>query len=258
MTGIAPAPKRKTTSLTLSIGLLNIPVGLYTSTESSSVSRKQFTAEGNPVGSKSFDKVTGEDVERSQISYRYEVEADKFVELTDAEMQAVLSNQKGLAQISGFRPLSQIVDGRFVYDTMMQCRPDTKTAPGSEKAFALLMQAMQDKGVFAHLEIVLRGKTRIAALLPNGRVYLLHFDDEVRQDLPMPTAEFSDAEMAMASQLIDVHMVEKDDVLINEDAKKIHEYAVAKAAGTAEIPVVAETKAAGGDLMALLEASLTK
>jgi non-homologous end joining protein Ku len=48
----------------LKIGLVMAPVGLVSAITEKEVKFSQFTADGHPVGRKTYDKITGEDVAR--------------------------------------------------------------------------------------------------------------------------------------------------------------------------------------------------
>lgn len=258
------APTRKTFSANLGWGLVSIPVAFYTATESNGVKRSEYTTDGHKVGRKPYDKETGEDVAHQDIIKKYEVEPDKVVALSDDEIEQVLQPKNGTAAILEFRPLMEWFDGRYVYNSMVQVRPDkvgtgkNKSQPGA-KPFALLVECMKREKVFALVSLVTRGRTRFMALLPDGRAYLLHFDDEVREDLPMPEAEVTEAEVKMGLALIQSvrGKDDEDPVLLNDDAEKVHAYAVDKLGGKVSEPEATDEPAAPtDDLLAMLQASL--
>lgn len=261
----ASLPSRKTASVTIGWGLVSIPVGLYAATSENRVSFKEFCADGHPVGRKMYDKETGEDVDRGEIYKMFQTPDGEWVRIDPEEVEAVLQTSKGTASIVQFRPLNEWFDGQFFYTNVYQIRPDkmgsgrNKTDnPAANKAFTLLMEAMAVKRVYGLVEVALRGKTYMAALTPDGRFYLLFFDDEVRQDLPAPEVDISEAELDMATKLIDTNMAVDGEVeLVNHDYEKIVEFAVEKAkkGGKVDLP---EPKPAqsSDDLMAVLQASL--
>jgi len=259
------APSRKTNSFTISWGLVSIPVGMYSGTEDFGIKRNRFTAEGHEVGMKNYDKETGADVEYGDIVMRYRLEDGTTVELSNEEIEAVVQPIKGVATVEAFVPLAHLVAGTYVPDSLAQVRPadrknGTKTVadPAAQKAFTLFMRAMQEEGVFALVDVVLSGKPRKAAILPDGRMFTLKFDQEIRLDRPMPAVDVTDAELQMGRQLISVLRTEEPPALADESTEKVHAYAVAKAAaGDAfEAPKPEEAPVASDDLMAALQASL--
>lgn len=263
--GIVPAaaPNRSTGSFTLGWGLVSIPVSLYSGTEEVGVKRNRYTAVGNPVGMKNYDKVTGEDVEFADIVMRFDVGDGRTVALSDDEIEAIVQPIAGLAEVEAFYPLAHLVAGTYVPETLYQVRPakvkgskGSVPNPGAEKAFALLLTAMAAEGVFALVNVTLRGKPKYAALLPDGRFLILKFDGEVREPAPIAAVALSDAEISMGRQLISALKEDTPKVLEDDASAKIVAYALAKAEGTAEAPVVVEAQAPVGDLMAALQASL--
>lgn len=261
----ASPPTRKTASVTIGWGLVSIPVGLFATTSENRVSFSEFCADGHKVGRKSYDKETGEEISRDQIYKMFQTPDGEWVRIDPDEVEAVLQTQKGQATITQFRPLTEWFDGQFLYTNVYQIRPDKVGSgrskaenPAANKAFTLLMEAMATKRVYGLVEVALRGKTYMAALTPDGRFYLLFFDDEVREDLPAPEVDLSERELEMAFQLIDSNMGDGEPQLVNYDHEKITEYATAKAKskdGKVDMPKP-KPAPAEDDLMAVLQASL--
>lgn len=262
----AKAPTRKTFSATIGWGMVSIPVGFFTATEESGISRSQFVRVGeevHPVGNKRYDKVTGDEVAYGDIVKMLDT-GEGLVELSDSEMEQVLQPDNGVASIIEFRPVEEWESGRYVYTSMMQVRPDKvgtgknkKVPASSNKAFALLLESMKSEGVFALVEIVTRGRSRFAAFTAEGRAYFLHYDEEVREELPLPEVELTDKELTMGRKLIKTAKSRKKNPpeLANNDAEKVMKYATDKVKGKAEVPAEAAAEPVD-DLAAMLEASL--
>lgn len=253
-------------NLIVSCGLLAIPVNVYTGLDpANSVPRKTFTKDGHPVGSLSYDKETGQTLEAGAEVVKMVEHAEQLVELTDEEVEAAVGPPvKGTAEIIAFVPLASI--GReYVVETVQQMRPAPIRSgrkkmpnPAGEKAFCLLMKAMETKQVAGLMRIPGRTSTRPAALLPDGRLMLLAWCDRVRQQLPMPEAPVSETELALAEKLIEGVGISTP-VLIDEDAAKIRAYLDVKLKAGKAVPIEQrepEAPKAEVDLADLLAASL--
>lgn len=260
----APAPTRSTGSATIGWGVVSIPVSFYTATESKGVSRKEFTPEGNPVGRQPYDKVTGKTVDYDTVIKKYETADGVLVDLSNDEITSVVQPIAGAMAVEGFLPAAVLGDGTYVVSGMLQVRPslrktgkDKTPDPAAEKAFALLTGAMAKEKVVALVSTALRGKPQYGLLTPDGRLYHVLFDDEVREDLPVPSPEVSKAELDMGRKLIQFGLLDAPPVLENTTVAKVEAYAVAKSTGEAPQIEVVDTPQVD-DLMAALEASLEK
>lgn len=209
----AAPPKRATASATLSFGPLNIPVQLFSSVEDRTnrfVKRSEYTRDGRPVGRAYMVKDTDppEIVNQAEVIRCVEAE-EGLVELTDDEIKACLDLPEKQADILTFLPLHVMGSGRYMPETLMQVRPAKGKQrgsfdPASAKAFTLLMKAMRQEQVFALIQLNLRGQPSFGALLPTGRLYRLLFDDEVREDLPLPDIDVSMDDVDRVRQIMEV------------------------------------------------------
>ena len=106
-TALAPSPQRAYTSFTLSWSLVNIPVSVFTGTESTRVSRKEFieTPTGDiEVGRSPIRKDTGEVVDSADVVRKAEAASGAWVTLSDDEIAEATSTVKGHGEIISFRP----------------------------------------------------------------------------------------------------------------------------------------------------------
>lgn len=260
----AAAPSRSTNSLTLSWGLISIPLSVYTGSEKagSGVVRREFTADGHEVGRQSYDKQTGAPItDTSGVVKKAQASDGTWVELTDDEIAVATGGVvKGLAEIICFVPL-EAVGSEYVVEASNQVRPtqrkvgkEKRPDPAAEKAFGLLTSAMRTKGVAALVKVALRGPAKFMAVTPDGEMHTLAFAETLRQPMEMSQASHSDAELALGLQLIDSVGVDTP-VLTDDATPKVKAYIEAKAAGQA--PQAVEVEAAPVvDLAAALAASL--
>lgn len=251
-------------SYTLTWGLISIPVKLATGTERGTpVPRKQFTPDGHEVGSRDYDKQTGENYE-GPILKKVLASTGAYVELTDAEMEVAIGEAvpPGMMPIVTFVPLETIMK-EYIVEKQDQVRPATRKVgkdrlpdPAADKAFGLLLAAMTERNVAALVTIPRRQAACYGAILPDGRFLYLLFADQVRQEQPMAEPTHSEAELALGLQLIDSVGVDTP-VLADVATAKVWQYIEAKAVGVeVEYAAAPEAPAPTIDLAAALAASL--
>lgn len=271
MTDHALSPKTgHGTAVQISWGLVQIPVRLHIVTDSDRTipSRSTFVKVGDefhPVGYKNYDKITDEVLAAdAEIVKRANVGDDLWAELTDAEIEEHSTLTPGRAEIMSFVPMADVA-AHYVIEKYGTWVPEkmkvgkTKVAdPNASKAAQLLRTAMAERDVAALVMVPTRGGGQFVALFADGRLGWLVYAENVR-NVPLPEpVELTDAEVAMAGQLIDSIGIDTP-VLHDEAGARIREYLVAKAAlpegekvetvAVAKAPVVV-------DLMAALAASV--
>lgn len=233
----APAPSRATNSATLSYGgLLTIPVQLFTSMEDTSkrfIKRSEYLRDGQPVGKTPYIKGTEppEIVDKDDVVRCVETDSG-LVELTDAEIKECFGLPEKQAEITTFLPLHVMGSGHYMPESLMQVRPAKGKQkgtfdPAAATAFTTLMKAMRQEQVFALVRLNLGGRPAFGALLPTGRLYRLLFDDEVREDLPMPDFDVSMDDVERIRQIMDVSP--KPPALTNEYRQLLVTYVDKKA-----------------------------
>lgn len=261
------APQRSSATVNLSLGLVNIPLAVYSGLDDGiKVNRQKFTADGHPVGVLPYDKITGTVLTAAQaadVTTKATASDGTLVALTDAEIEAATGGSTA-SEILAFIPLSSIgVDYHVAAEA--QLRPKKLDAgkkkidsPGVVKAYALLCQAMAARQVAALFQVSLRGSPRWAALTPDGHMLSFHHAEEVRTEYEMPelTSEITDAERDFADKLIDSIGISTP-APVDEFSAKVQAFVDDKAVGVLAEPQVAVVAApAAVDLMALLGASI--
>lgn len=279
----ANAPSRSTGTVPLNIGLITIHLALYSGTEDSATRRSSYVEVEvpdtvdpkktvkvlHPVGVKNYDKVSGNDVEKSDIIKCAESSDGTLVPVTDDELQQFMSDN-GNTEFVGFLDRDAYL-ASYVPEKRYQVRPaKLKVAGKSQKGespfakpYALILDAMRTENKVALVKFTQRGTPKFFALLPDGSFVSLLFDEEVRADLPLPVAEFSNDEKKLAAQLVKKMSLKDAPVLSDESSTKIQEFVEEKAKAMAEgrevvLPTVNEEEVpdTSGDLMAMLSASL--
>jgi DNA end-binding protein Ku len=246
----------------ISFGLVNIPIKLYTAVSRKSVSFNQIDARtGARVKYQRVSAADGSEVPYDQIVKGYELSSGHYVTVTDEELASLDPEASRTIDIEEFVDLAGI-DPLF-YDAAYYVAPDKATV----KPYALLVRAMEESGKVAIARFVMRTKQYLAALRPqDGKLVLstMVYADEVVEPADigeiaaLDSVELSDRELAMARQLVeslsDEFQPEKyrdthrDQVLELIERKAAGEEVV-EMAPAAEAPKVV-------DLMAALEASV--
>lgn len=246
----------------ISFGLINVPVKLYSAVSRKTVRFHQLNQEtGHRIQQKRVDSQTGDEVPFDQIVKGFELTKDRYVVITPDELETLDPEKSRSIDIEDFVDLVDI--DPVYYDHPYILVP----AKGAEKAYGLLLNAMEAAGKVAIARVVLRSKEQLVAIRPAEDILMMEtmiFHDEVIDsgdidDLPdAKTLKASDRELKMAQQLIDSLSSEFDPTRYKDEYReKVLELVERKAQGE-EIAVQPEAPepAKVPDLMAALEASL--
>jgi Ku protein len=253
----APAPSRSTASVTLAWGLVNVPLAVYSATQPCTIARKEFTADGHPVGRAAIDKETGKVVTNDSIVKMAPATNGTMVAITDQEMSEWTA-PNARCEVVCFIPLDSI-GSVYLPDANYQVRPQRSKTKGTsdlaaQQAFALLFTSMARRGVAALVRIALRGPAKYAAITPDGRMTTLYYAEGVRESLPMPDVALPAGAEAMADQLIDLVGVDLPS-LDDTTGAAVQAQIDAKAGGCTPPPTT-PTEAPVNDVMGALMASI--
>lgn len=256
-------PARSIASLSLSFGLVSIPVKLYSATESASDVRFNLLApDGSRVKQQYVSEATGKVVERASMQKGYQFERDKYVVFTGDELKALEESASHVVEIVSFVP-EKSVDPVF-YDKAYFIAPDKRGG----KPYSLLQDALSKTGRCALAKWSYKGRTRIVQVRPaeDGMVFQqLLFADEVRslKELNIEHVSVSESELKLAVQIIEQGAEDNYDASAYEDEEKKRILAAIdrKIEGKEIIAAEAPEAAPGAeviDLMEALRASLGK
>jgi DNA end-binding protein Ku len=203
---------RAIASLTISFGLVAIPVKLYSATVageriSFNLLRKK---DGSRVKQQYIAVKDGKLVDRSEMTKGYEFAKDQFVAFSPAEIEALEEATTHSIDIHQFVPLASV--DPVYFDGTYYLAPDK----GGLKPYSLLTTALQNSGQCAIGRWVSRGKEHIVLIRAIGdglAMHQLHFEAEVRaiKDLGVELAKVSAAELKLAEQLIEQLSAKKFD-----------------------------------------------
>ncbi|HEY1312875.1 MAG TPA: Ku protein [Steroidobacteraceae bacterium] len=202
-------PARSIASLTISFGLVAIPVKLYSATVSAE--RISFNLlrqkDGSRVKQQYVAVNDGKIVERSEMVKGYEFAKDQYVMFSAEELKALEDATTHAIDIGQFVPLASV--DPVYFDGTYYLAPDK----GGAKPYTLLATALRKADQCAVGRWISRGKEHIVVIraLQDGlAMHQLHFQAEVRnlKDLGVEAAPVSEPELKLARQLID-HLAAK-------------------------------------------------
>ncbi len=249
----------------ISFGLLNVPVRLYSAVSKQTVRFRELReGDGSRVKHKRVAESDGKEVPYEKIVKGYEYAPDQYVVLSRDELSELEPQRSRAIEIQDFVDLDEI--DPIYFEQPYYLGPDK----GAERAYALLVQAMTDARKVAVARFVLRNKEHLAAIRPMGNVLTLttmRFHDEVSSPQDLDGEVFEEAkpkkpekrELEMATQLIESLTSDFDpDKYRDEYREELLDLLERKAEGKEVVSAPSEepkpTKAP--DLMAALEESL--
>jgi DNA end-binding protein Ku len=247
---------RSIASLTISFGLVSIPVKLFSATEASKAI--SFNLLHKTCGSRLKQQylcVKEEiPVAREEMVKGYEFAKDQYVMFTPDELKAMEEAGTHSADITEFVPLES-VDPVF-FDKAYYLAPDK----GGAKPYALLASALRESKRCAIGRWAARGKQYIVMIRPSeGNALVMQqllYATEVRsiKDIDIPKTEVKDAELKLAQQLIAQQASESfNPAAYKDEVRERIEAAVKKKVEGQEI-TMAEAPEPGGQVIDLMEA----
>jgi DNA end-binding protein Ku len=258
------AAARSIGSLTVSFGLVAIPVKLFTANQSSNAISFNLLhkADGSRLRQQYICQKDGAVVERDDMVKGYEFAKDQYVRFAPEEIKALEEVGSHAVEISEFVPIESI--DPVYYDKTYYLAPDK----GAGKPYALLTEALKVAGRCGVGRWAARGKGYLVILRPIGDVLAmqqLHYAADVRRaaEVEIPKPEVKPAELKLAQQLIDQQTAEKfDPDAYKDEVRGRIEAAIKKKVDEGqEITMIEPAPPGDGkviDLMEALRASLAK
>ena len=253
---------RSIASLTISFGLVSIPVKLFSATEASKAISFNLLhkACGSRLKQQYFCVKEEVPVTREDMVKGYEFAKDQYVVFTPEELKSLEEAGSHTADITEFVPIES-VDPVF-FDKAYYLAPDK----GGAKPYALLARALRETGRCALGRWAARGKQYIVMIRPveDGLVMQqLLYAAEVRsiKEIEIPKTEVKDAELKLAQQLIEQQAAERfDPGAYTDEVRGRIQAAIDKKVQGQEITLAEapEQPAQVIDLMEALRASLEK
>jgi DNA end-binding protein Ku len=165
----------------VSFGLVNVPVGLYSAIQDHDVHFHQFEkGTSSRIRNQRVNEDTGEEVDYDDIVKGAEIGDGDYVMLTQKELESVEPGRSRTIDIADFVDAAEI--DPIYYQKPYYLAPSDDTA---KKPYQLLLKAMAKAERIGVATFVMRGKQYLAAIRPSADEDLLvletmYFADEVR------------------------------------------------------------------------------
>ena len=245
----------------ISFGLVNIAVKLYSATEEKDVAFHQVHREdGGRIRYKRVCTIDGEEVAYNDIAKGYELPDGETVVLTDDDLAELPLTTSREIDVLQFVPLEQV--DPIYFSKSYYLEPD----PKATKAYVLLRDTLEDSGKVAIVKVALRRREALATLRVREGVLTMEtmlWPDEIRE----PAFGFLDEspevrkqELAMAASLVESLSGDFDPSQYTDQYREAVESLIdAKIEGRDLVPAP-DTEVEGGakvvDLVAALQASI--
>lgn len=186
----------------ISVGLVYIPVTLHSAVKNNDIGFNMIDKKtmSRVRYKKTCEDCGGREVKQEDIVKGYEYEDGKYVVFDDSDFEKLKTKKDKNITINKFVPLDEV-------DPIYFDKPYYVAPTGAEKAFAVLLTAMEQENKAAVAKTVLGTKeTLILIRAKNGQMLLntLFFEEEIAKN---PTKEItekgSDGELKMAKAIID-------------------------------------------------------
>ena len=247
---------RSIASLSLSFGLVSIPLKVFSATESSSsVSFNLLHNCGSRVKQQYLCIKENIPVERADMVKGYEFEKDRYVMFTPAELKAMEEAPRSTIDIVSFIPLASV--DPIYFDKAYYLAPDKRGA----KPYGLLLEAMRESGRCALARWAWKGKQYVVQVRPGDGGLILQqllYAEEVRsmKELDIEKAEIQKPELQLALQLIDQISADSYDpgAYKDDEKQRILSAIDDKIAGKQVVVTEGQEPAAGAQVIDLVEA----
>ncbi len=181
-----------------------IPVKLFTATESKDISFHLIHEEcGGRIKQVRWCSTEDREVPYDELARGYEYAKGQHVILDDEDFEKLPLASKHTIELAAF------VDARQIDPTYYEKSYYLEPAEVGVKPYALLLRALEEKGLTAVAKLAIRNKERLCALRPNGGTLMLetlYYPDEIRAERgQFNDVKVSDAELKMAFSLIDAY-----------------------------------------------------
>jgi DNA end-binding protein Ku len=242
----------------ITFGMVAIPIAMYTATQDNDIHFNQLHKDDNSrIRYKKTCAHCGKEVRAEDIVRGFEYDKDKYVVVTDEEIEKIKTEKEKSIQILHFAQLNQI--SPVYYDKTYQAFPE----PGGEKAFELLRQALMAEQKIAVGKTVMGTRDTLMAIIPREEGILIStmfYADEVKaMQRVYDKPQVSEQELNMAKLLINSMDTPFDPSRYKDEYQsRLRELIEAKIAGREIVAPQEEGPGKVIDLMEALRASVEK
>ena len=170
---------------TLTFGLVSVPVELYPGNRTNRAPLRMLGPDNEPLARRYYSEKTGRDLENEQMVRGFEIDKEKYVIVTDEELERLAPEQSRDIDLRRFVDLESIPP--LYFDRSYFLAP----ASGSEKAYRLLADTMAKSELAGIATFVMRGKEYLVAIFSEQgilRAETMRFSDDLRSptDVGLP------------------------------------------------------------------------
>jgi DNA end-binding protein Ku len=162
----------------ISFGLISVPVRLYSAARYSHVAFHEIHRKcGTRVHQQLYCPYDKEVVSRDEVAMGYEVDKDKYVLVEPSELKSLQPPSSTAMEIIQFVKLSEV--DPIYFETSYFSVPEE----AGQKAYALLLKAMEDKGYAAIAKVTMHQRERTVIIRAYQKGLILHtiyYPSEIR------------------------------------------------------------------------------
>lgn len=254
--------KRPIWSGTISFGLINIPVRLYSATLDHSLSFDMLHKKDNsPIRYAKICKAEEKEIPYEEVVKGYKIDKNEYIIITDEDFQKADPKKSKTIEIISFTD-EDAIDSIF-FEKPYFLEPDK----GAAKAYLLLNEALKRSKKVGVVSFMIHSREHIGILKPQGRGIILNqlrYQSELKNfaEIELPVAKLQSKEIDVAIQLID-QLTDKFDPKQFKDTYKERLRAIINAKMKGKKPrkkqaAVPEAKGGVQDIMKKLKASLAQ
>ena len=160
-------------------------MSLFPAARSNRASLRMLGPDGQPLSRKYYAEKTGKDVDADEVVRGYEVDKEKFIIVTDEELERLAPEKTRDIDLKQFVPAGSIPPTHFERGYYLV------PAAGSQKAYKLLAETMDKSELAGIATFVMRGKEYLIAIFSDKgilRAETMRFADELRSpsDVGLP------------------------------------------------------------------------
>ncbi|MDD3268607.1 MAG: Ku protein [Syntrophomonadaceae bacterium] len=189
----------------VSFGLVNIPVSMYTATQSKDLKFNYLHRECmSPIKYQKYCPRCEKEISSDEIVRGYEYAKGNYVVINEEDLERIPHESTKTIDILDFVNLEQ-VDPVFFDKTYY-----LESSPGGEKAYALIVEAMKKTKKIAIAKVLIRSKESLAALRVKDNYLLMEtifYPDEIRSPASLNSgidrSRLHENELKMAVSLIE-------------------------------------------------------
>jgi DNA end-binding protein Ku len=255
-------PARSSWQGSISFGLVNIPVKLYTATNTREYVFNELCENGHRIRYKKWCPEEEREVPYSEIKKGYEVTKDNYIVFEKEELEKVKLKTTHSIDIKEFIEYDEL-DPIFIDDSYYVA---TDSKKGNEKPYALLVKILKENNLVAIGKIILKDKESLIALRPYQRgivMHVLNYLDELKPIDEIPEmgntkSKLEPQELALGKILVQKYRNKEFDIGEYSDTyvQELRKLIEAKSKGKKFVSTAPKEKGPTKDLLAALKASI--